>query len=70
MDETLARKLVDEMAIIVTSLNRLSELTLSIPDEDEQLAYRKSLGALMAHCDSELIRPIANRYPHLDPLAE
>ncbi len=68
MDEGLARELSDELSMIVSSFNRLSELTLSIPDEDERRSYRQSLGELMAHCDHQLIRPIAIKYPHLDPI--
>lgn len=70
MDETLGRAISNEMAKIVSSLNKLSELTLSITDEGERQSYRRSLGELMARCDDELIRPIAQKFPHLDPIKE
>ncbi len=68
MDEALARALAADLSTIVSSFNRLSELTLQIADEGERHSYRKSLGELMARCDHELIRPIAQKYPHLDPI--
>ena len=70
MDETLARAISAELASIVAAFNRLSHLSLSITDEEERRAYRKSLGELMARCDHDLLRPIAKRYPHIDPVRE
>jgi hypothetical protein len=68
MDETLAREISVELSSMVAAFNRLSELTLSIADENERRNYRKSLGELMARCDHDLIRPISKAYPHLDPI--
>ncbi len=70
MDEALASKISVELSALVRSFNRLSELTFSIPKAAERGAYRKSVGALMALCDRDLIRPISTIYPHLDPIKE
>ncbi len=70
MDEALARKISIELSSMVGTFNRLSELTLSITDESERHSYRRSLGELMARCDKDLIRPISQAYPHLDPIIE
>lgn len=70
MDEALARKISVELSSMVAAFNRLSELTLSIADENERRGYRRSLGELMVRCDSDLIRPISKAYPHLDPIKE
>ena len=68
MPEELARKIAGELAVMNGSLNRLSELMQSIPDETERRAYRLSLAELMSRSDSNLARPIARAYPHLDPI--
>lgn len=70
MDEALARKISAELSSMVAAFNRLSELTLSIADENERLGYRRSLGEFMARFDNDLIRPISKVYPHLDPIKE
>ncbi|MEZ5971506.1 MAG: hypothetical protein R3C31_06885 [Hyphomonadaceae bacterium] len=70
MDEPLARQISVELSSMIAAFNRLSELTLSIADENERRDYRKSLGELMARCDHGLIRPITKAHPHLDPIKE
>ncbi|MEQ1819428.1 MAG: hypothetical protein ABL871_12535 [Terricaulis sp.] len=70
MDEALARKISVELSSMVAAFNRLSDLTLSIADENERRGYRRSLGELMARCDNDLIQPISRAYPHLDPIKE
>ncbi|MDZ4693097.1 hypothetical protein [Terricaulis sp.] len=68
MDETTAAKLSGELKKIVEGFNLLSELSMSIPDEAERIRFRRALGQLMVVADTDLIRPIARQYPHLDPV--
>ena len=66
MDESLARNLLEELRNFVATFNNVSELSMSIADEEEQRTFRAALARLLVHCDSELIRPLERKYPQLE----
>ena len=69
MDETAARSLLEELRIITSSFNKLSDLSFNIDGDAERSAFRRALGMLMADCDAALIRPLERAFPNLEGIA-
>jgi len=69
MDEKLARELLQELARLSDVWNKLSELSISIPDDAERSAFRRALAQLLGDCDRDLIRPLERKFPHLEGIA-
>lgn len=69
MQREIAEKMAEELSTLNSCLNALASLSLNIADDGVRRSYRKELGVIMAEVDRVLIRPIAERFPDLDPIS-
>ena len=67
MDDTAARVLMDDCLEQFARLENLRAKTLRVlPEGEEKQTWNRRFAAALASI-SDLMRPIAKRFPHLDP---
>ena len=66
MNREVAETVMKEIEIIVSSFNRLSEVTMNIDDELARKSIRSALGRMIFALDTEVIKLVAKEYPDLD----
>jgi hypothetical protein len=67
MDKTLAKNLMDQFVALGEPLNTATELTEKIADAQEREAVRRGLGNIMGLVYTDLMMPLIERFPDLDP---
>ena len=67
MDKTLAKSLIDQFLALSEPLNTATELTEKIADTQERETVRRGLGNIMGLVYTDLMRPIIEQFPELDP---
>ncbi|MCG7899778.1 MAG: hypothetical protein JAY85_15150 [Candidatus Thiodiazotropha weberae] len=68
MDIVLARKYIEALAWLEIPCDHLNNLLLEL-DENEKEKYKKAVGEIFRG-HFELLMPIINRFPELDPDGE
>lgn len=67
MDRSLAAEIIKKVRSLDGLLDDLDAHLRQIPDEDERRPLLQSLGRIILDLDAGLVRPIARKYPDLDP---
>jgi hypothetical protein len=67
LEKVLAKRLLDAALSLDKALGVLDTVISEIPDEPEKRSFAKSLGTIMLDVNEAFIRPVARRYPDLDP---
>ena len=67
MQKDVAELLVGNILSLGKDLNKLSEISMHIEDDQERKIFRKHLGQIMASLNMDLLMPIITQYPALDP---
>jgi hypothetical protein len=62
----IAEELTVELRAIFASLNRMSEITMQMPEDDARKSLRGALGRLMVDLDYNVLKKIGQEYPDLD----
>lgn len=67
MDKNLAEQMLEKLNELNAPFNDAVELTEQIADAKEKSRFRRKLGELMGYAYTELMMPIHEQYPELDP---
>ena len=67
MEKNIAKLLMDSLLVLDEPLNRATELTDQINDEEERKRFRKGIGEIGGRVYTDLMVPIIRQYPDLDP---
>lgn len=67
MDKSLAANIIEAVRSLDVSLNAVDAQLRQIPDAAERVPLLRSLGQVIGELESGLVRPIARKYPELDP---
>jgi hypothetical protein len=70
MNRAVAEQLMTEFLALGGPINRATELTEKIEDADERKAVRRAIGEIAVNVYSNLMRPIVQKHPDLDPDAK
>jgi len=67
MEKNLAAQLMADFLALAGPLNSATVLTSQITDKNEQVTFRAGIGQIMGIVYTELMMPIIQQYPDLDP---
>jgi hypothetical protein len=67
VDKNLAERLLEKLNELNAPFNDAVELSEQIADVNERSRFRKRLGELMGYAYTDLMMPIHEQYPELDP---
>jgi hypothetical protein len=67
MDEARAAEIMKAALELDTALGELDRAISRIPDEAERREYARKLADIMGGVNDAIIRPLARRFPKLDP---
>ncbi|MEZ0261783.1 MAG: hypothetical protein ACAH80_12290 [Alphaproteobacteria bacterium] len=67
MDRKIAEELVNAVRLFEEPTNVLNEITNKIVDEEERKKFRQYMAEIVALLTIDLLNPIINEYPDLDP---
>ena len=67
MERAIAEQLIRTLAAINEQLNSATSLTAQIDSKDEQQSLRRAIGTVVQTIYLDLMRPVINQYPDLDP---
>jgi hypothetical protein len=67
MKKELASALMTELTAMSEPLNRATTLAMSFEFQHDREAFLRNLGTIMNVIYIDLMRPIINQYPELDP---
>jgi len=67
MDKSIAASIIRKVRSLDNLLNDIDADLRQISAKDEQQQLSRSLARVIAELDSGLVRPIARRFPDLDP---
>jgi hypothetical protein len=67
MEKALAIKMIQATLAMGEHLNRLGDLSFKLSSEAEQREFRKSLGEVMGILYGDIMIPIIEEYPDLNP---
>jgi hypothetical protein len=67
MQKDLAGKVVQALLATGTKLDDVGSLVAQIDDETERRRFLRSVGETMATLNADLLMPIVQQYPDLDP---
>lgn len=67
VDKNLAEQLLEKLNGLNAPFNDAVELSEQIADVNERSRFRKRLGELMGYAYTDLIMPIHEQFPELDP---
>lgn len=67
MDRSTAEKMIGLLLALDEPLNKATELTAKIGNEEERKAVRRAIGEITTRAYTDLIRPIVRQFPDLDP---
>lgn len=67
MNREIAGKIISKIRSLDMMLNEVHAELNAIPWSEERQALLRSLATVIAELDAGLLRPIARRYPDLDP---
>lgn len=67
MNKALAALIMEATLSFSAPLDLLSERVASLADGEEKRRLKKAVGDVMAVLTSEIVFPIAAKYPELDP---
>lgn len=67
MDKALARKIIEDVRSLDMLLNEIDAQLRQIQEDAERIPLLRSLAQVIGELDSGIVRPIARKYPDLDP---
>jgi hypothetical protein len=67
MEKALAEVILKSVLSLGKGLNDLDPIVRAVKDPDERMRLLKCLGVVMSELNADIVIPIINQYPEMDP---